>query len=176
MTGKRSGKLAFCGVMTALALVFLLLTLSPAATVALAALAAVCGIPVVVEVGKRAALLHYGAVAVLALLLVPALEGKALYIAFFGWYTVFKAWLESKHLPRLPEYAAKLAIFTVAGLVAGALLWKALLAPLSLAPWLYAVGVVAACGAFFLYDWGVTRLVSLYALRLHPPLSRLFRF
>ena len=94
MKTKRTGRLALAGIFTALAVVFLLLTISPLATVGLAALAGVCGIPIVVEWGRRAGLIHFGAVALLALFLVPAIEGKGMYIAFFGWYTVFKAWVE----------------------------------------------------------------------------------
>ena len=44
---KKTGKLALAAVFTALALVFLLLTLAPVATVGTAALAALCGIPLV---------------------------------------------------------------------------------------------------------------------------------
>ena len=173
---RKTGKLAFCGVMAALALVLLLFTASPVATAALAALAALCGIPVVVEAGRRAALVQFAAVAALALLLVPAPEGKVMYTAFFGWYTVFKAWLEGKGLRRLPETALKLAVFAVAMVLGAAVLWKTVLASLSLSPWLYAVGAVAACAVFLVYDWGLSRAVGVYMTRLHPPLSRLFRF
>ncbi|MBQ8684295.1 MAG: hypothetical protein IJ518_07260 [Clostridia bacterium] len=176
MTGKRSGKLAFCGVMTALALVFLLLTATPVSTVALAALAAVCGIPVVVEAGKRAALLHFVAVAVLASLLVPTVEGKGMYIALFGWYTVFKAWLESKRLPRVAEWGSKLAVFVVALAAFAAVMWLTVRATFPYAYWTLTPIAVLLCGVFLVYDWGLSGLVGLYMSRLHRPISRLFRF
>ena len=175
MKAKNSGKLALCGVLMALALVLLLLTLSPVATVALAAAAAVCGVPVVMEVGRRAALVHFGAVAVLALFLVPAMEGKVLYVAFFGWYTVFKAWLESKRLSRPVEWGVKLGVFLVSLALAALVLWLVLKPTIPYHPALLAGAAVAACGVFVLYDWGLTRLIGVYATRLHPALSRVFR-
>ena len=176
MKARKSGKLAFCGVLTALALVLLLFTASPVATVALAAVAAVCGVPVVVEAGRRAALLHVLAVAVLALLLVPAVEGKVLYVAFFGWYTVFKAWLEGKSLPRLGEWGVKLGTFVLAMAGGALVLWLVLKPTIPYHPALLAGAAVGLCGVFFLYDWGLTGLVGLYVARVHPVFSRIFRF
>lgn len=178
MKKNRFGALAVAGVFSALAVVFLLLTAVNPATVGTVALAAVCGIPVVTEVGRRGGWLHFIAVAVLAWLLVPNIEGKILYTAFFGWYTVFKAWLEQKNLPRPAEWGAKAALFLVA-LCGGGAAWYFLLTPTLptwFAWWVLPVGAVALTAVFFVYDWGLTGLVSLYVTRMHPPLRRLFKF
>lgn len=178
MAVKNSGRLALTGVMTALALVLLLLTATPVATVGTAALAAVCGIPVVVELGRKAGLVHYAAVSLLALLIVPAIEGKTMYIAFFGYYTVLKAWLEQKSLPHPAEWAIKLVVFIAALGAGSAAVWfisrPAL--PDWFTLWMLPVATVGLCALFLVYDRCLTGLVSLYNARLRPQLQRLFRF
>lgn len=177
MKAKRTGRLALAGVLTALALVFLLLTISPMATVGLAALAAVCGIPVVIELGRKAGLLHFAAVAVLALLLVPTIEGKGMYIAFFGWYTVFKAFIESKNLPRIGEWGIKLAAFIAAILAYGAV-WVFLLdmpihEPFTLR--IFPVAAVVLSAIFVVYDIGLTGVIATYHSRIRPKIGGIFR-
>ena len=164
------------GVFTALAVVFLLFTISPMATIGLAALAGVCGIPIVVEWGRKAGLIHFAAVAVLALLIIPTLEGKGMYIAFFGWYTVFKAWIESKRLSRIGEWAAKCGVFAAA-LVAYGAVWVFLLdMPLPAWSWATPLLAVGLCGMFGVYDIGLSRLIGAYLTRIGPKLRQTFRF
>ncbi len=174
---KQTGRLAFGGVMTALALVFLLLTATPVATVALAALAGVCGIPVVVELGKKAGLIHYAAVALIALWLIPTLQGKVMYIAFFGYYTVLKAWVESHIRSRITEWAVKLTVFLLALGGAGGVLYYLLqpVFPEWVTFWMAPIAVVALCAVFVVYDRALTGLIGLYLERVHPRLHRLFK-
>lgn len=177
MNRTRIAKLALAGVFSALALVLLLLTATPVATVGTAALAALCGLPVVIEAGRRAGWLHFIAVAVLAWLLVPAAEGKVLYTAFFGWYTIVKAWLEQKALSPTAEWGIKFGLFLVALGGAGAL-WYFLLTPALpdwAAWWMLPVGVVAAAILFVVYDRCLTGLVGVYLTRLHPTLQKIFK-
>lgn len=175
---KQTGRLALGGVLTALALCFLLLTLSPLATVALAALAGVCGVPVVAELGKKAGLLHYAAVALLALLLIPAVQGKVMYIAFFGYYTVLKAWVESHIRSRAAEWTVKLLVFLLALGGAGWVLYALLrpVFPAWFSLWMLPVAAVALCGVFVVYDRALTGLVGMYLERVRPRLRRLFQF
>lgn len=180
MFRRNGGRVAFCGMMTALALVFLALTVILVTEISLAALAGIAGIPVVIECGRRYGLAHYAAVAALALLLVPALEGKVLYIAFFGYYTVLKAWLEQRRLPRAAEFAAKLAVFNAATVAAYWLMLRFFgldgesftIGGVSL-PWVF-LGI--GNGVFLLYDWCLTRLIGRYMAEWHSALRRLFRF
>lgn len=176
MRQMQTGRLALAGVFTALAVVCLLLTASPMATIGLAALAGVCGIPIVVEWGRKAGLIHFAAVALLAWFLVPTIEGKGMYIAFFGWYTVFKAWVESKTLLRLAEWAIKCGVFAGAMVAYGTVC--VFLLDMFLPPWTWAVPLIAValCGVFFLYDWGLTRLISVYCTKISPKIRQTFRF
>lgn len=176
MRTKQTGQLALAGILTALAVVFLLLTVTPLATVGLAAVAAVCGIPVVAELGRKAGLVHFAAVAMLAWFLVPTIEGKGMYIAFFGWYTVFKAWIESKNLPRIGEWAAKCGAFAAA-LVAYGAVWVFLLKmPLPAWSWITPLVAVGLLGVFGVYDVGLTGVIATYCNRIRPKISKLFRF
>ena len=176
----QAGAVAFCGVMSALALAFLLLTAIPVTEISLAILAGIAGVPVVVEVGRRYGLLQYAVVSVLALLLVPTLEGKALYVAFFGYYPVLKSLVESRRLPRAAEWAIKLGVFNLAmitaywlmlrffGLDSGALT----IGGVSL-PWVF---LLVGNGVMVLYDWCLTRLIALYLRQGRSRVRRLFRF
>ena len=166
------------GVFTALAVVFLLFTISPMATIGLAAVAGVCGIPIVVEWGRKAGLLHFAAVAVLALLIIPTLEGKGMYISFFGWYTVFKGFIEGKNLSRAVEWAMKIGAFLVAVTAYGAA-WVWLLdmpihEPFTL--WMFPVAAVVLTAVFVVYDVGLSRLVGIYCSSIGPKLRQTFRF
>lgn len=175
---RKTGQLTLAGILTALALVCLLLTISPMATVGLAALAALCGIPVVIELGRPAGLLHYGAVAVLSLLLIPSVAGKGMYILFFGWYTIFKSYIEGKNLPRPTEWLLKLAAFFTAVLFYGGIwvfLLKMLL-PLWLTAWMFPLVAVALGIVFVLYDMGLSGLITAYFARIRPKIQGIFRF
>lgn len=176
MNTRRTGALALGGILSALAIVFLLLTTGPVATIGLAALAGVCGIPLVIEVGRKAGLLHFVVVAVLAVLLVPTPEGKMMYVGFFGWYTVFKAWIESKHLPRIGEWAAKCGVFAAA-LVAYGAVWVFLLdMPLPAWSWATPLLAVGLCGVFAVYDVGLSRLIGAYCGGISQKIRQIFRF
>lgn len=178
MRQTQTGRLALAGVFTALAVVFLLLTLSPLATVGLAALAGVCGIPVVVEWGRKAGLLHFATVALLAWFLVPPIEGKGMYIAFFGWYTIFKGFIEGKNGSRIAEWSIKITAFLVAIAAYGGA-WVFLLnlpLPDWFDLWMIPVAAVVLCAIFVVYDVGLTRLISVYCDTVRPKIRHLFRF
>lgn len=174
------GRLALCGVMSALALIILLLTAIPVTEISLAALAGIVGIPVTVEAGKKSGILHYMAVGVLAFLLVPSPEGKMLYIFFFGYYTVLKAAIESRRWPRAAVWAVKIAVFNAAMIAAYYVLMTVFhldadmftVGGVSL-PWVF---LAAGNGVFVLYDWCLTRIVVLYLAKWQVRVQRLFRF
>lgn len=178
---KRNGtRIAFCGIAAALSLVILLMTIIPITEISLAALAGIIGIPVVVEFGRKYGLAVYATVSVLALLLIPTLEGKSLYIAFFGYYPVLKSALETRRLPRLTEWGIKLAIFNIAVIAAYFLMLTVFGLPadsftiggVSL-PWVF---LLLGNGVFFLYDWCLTGLISKYMTAWQPRVRRLFKF
>lgn len=173
-------KIAFCGIAAALSLVILLMTVIPITEISLAALAGIIGIPVVIEFGRKTGLAVYAVVSLLALLLIPTLEGKALYIAFCGYYPVLKSALEIRRLPRLAEWGIKLAIFNVAVIAAYFLMLTVFGIPadsltiggVSL-PWVF---LLLGNAVFFVYDWCLTGLISKYMTAWQPRVRQLFKF
>ena len=178
---KQTSRLALCGVFSAVAVTVLLATIFPFATYALPPLAGAFFIPLVIECGKRWALGAYAAVSLLALLLVPDLEAKMLFIGFFGYYPIVKAMFESFG-NRLLEWLAKLVLFNAAVVLSYAILsvvgfrlqefaveGVALGLPVFLALFLLTGNVI-----FILYDIGLTRFLPTYFARFRPMLRRMF--
>ena len=179
MKRKTSGPVALCGMTAALSLLLLLLTIVPVSEMGLPALAGALLMPVVVELGRRYAVAVYGAVSLLALLMVPSWEAKLLYVGFFGYYPILKAVLEHLH-SRVTEWALKLLVFN--GSVV-ATYWL-LMTFFRLDPTSFTIGGVSmpyvflslGNGVFLLYDIGLSRLITSYINVLGPRLRRLFRF
>ncbi|MEG1988991.1 MAG: hypothetical protein RR035_07365 [Oscillibacter sp.] len=99
-----SRRMALCGVLSALAMVALMLGgLLPLATFCAPILAMVALLPILPEFGPRWAWAAYGATALLALLLVPDREMGLVYV-FFGGYPLLRPYLE-----RIPTRPLRLA-------------------------------------------------------------------
>lgn len=180
MKRKLSGKIAFCGIAVALSLVILLLTVIPITEISLAALAGIVGIPVVIEVGRKYALLVYAGVSILSIFLIPTLEGKALYIAFFGYYPVLKAALEKHRLSHPVEWLIKFAVFNAAVVLTYWLMLTVFsldsdsftIGGVSL-PWVF---LLLGNGVFFIYDRCLSGLITRYILSWQPTVHRLLKF
>ena len=176
----RTGSIALCGVISALCVVCMFLTNTiPFATYALPALAGVLLIAVVMEQGKRWALLVYVVVSLLSFFLVGDMEAKFMFICFFGYYPILKALFEGMRRPRF-AFCLKLAVFNVA-VIAVYFLLSALgglaadefkIFGRSL-PLLF---LVAGNLIFLLYDYALSSLAVTYARRLQPKLHRWFHF
>ena len=104
-----SRHMALCGVLTALAVLFLLLGgILPAAVLCGPVLAMVSLLPVLEEIGPKAAGTTYAAASILALLLATDWETGLVYL-FFGWYPILRPKIAV--LPsRLLRLAVRLAI------------------------------------------------------------------
>ena len=97
---EQSQKIALCGVLCALAVVVLLLGGIFSLAVYCAPLLAIAVfLPVLEEYGPGTAGVAYGAVSILALLLVPDRETALVYV-FFGWYPILRPRIAA--LPSLP--------------------------------------------------------------------------
>ena len=111
---EQSRRMALCGILAALALVFLSLgSIVPAATFCCPILAMLCSLPAVEEYGAKTTLLFYGVVSILALLLVPDKE-VALLFAFLGWYPALRPAIDRQIPRKLPGALVKLLLFAAA--------------------------------------------------------------
>lgn len=112
---------ALCGLLAALAVVFLMMgSLVPAALYACPILAMLALLPVREEFGRSTALTAYAAVSILAVLLVPDKE-LALLFVFFGWYPPVQPLLD-RIRPRVLQAAVKLILANAAAILLYSLL------------------------------------------------------
>lgn len=111
----RARPLALCGVLTALAVTLLALGgILPGMVFCAPILAMAVLLPVLEELGPRAAGTVYAAVSILALLLVPDRETALVYL-FFGWYPILRPKIAA--LPFRPaRVLARLAVCNAAAL------------------------------------------------------------
>ena len=173
-------KMALGGIMAAVSIVLMLLSaVVPTMSYGLPALCGVLTTLVVIECGDRAALLMYGAVSILSLLLLPAKESAVVYLLVFGWYPVAKRRIESINKPVL-EWGLKLAAVAipvaVGSAVAIAMFGLEALFGEDIAGWMIPLLYIAAAAVFVVYDIALTRLISAYLNAIRPKiLPRWFR-
>ena len=172
---QQSRKVALCGVLCGLAVVFLLLGgLFSLAVYCAPLLAMAVLLPVLEEYGPGTAGAAYGAVAILALLLVPDRETALVYV-FFGWYPLLRPRIAA--LPSLPVRlvcrlgVCGLSMFLLYGVTIRLLGLTAVTEELG-GGWLTAALAVMGCAVFLLLDLALGRLTVLWRRKLR---RRFFR-
>ncbi|MBQ6601631.1 MAG: hypothetical protein IIX36_08300, partial [Clostridia bacterium] len=105
-----SAKTALGAMVTALSVVILIPSAMQVFVYALPAMAGMLTMFAVVEIDKKWAVGSYVATSLIGLLFVANKEAVMYYVAFFGYYPVAKAILESR-LPRVAEYVLKFLLF-----------------------------------------------------------------
>ena len=117
-----TGKLAWCGVMTAVSLVLQLLGgLIGIGTYAAPVLGAVCTWVVLYYSDQRTAVLHWLATGILSLILCADKELALLYLFLLGWYPIAKPTLDRVR-PKVLRLLCKLLIFNAVILATYAIL------------------------------------------------------
>ena len=171
----QSRKIALCGVLCALAVVILLLGGLLAVAIYCAPLLAMAVLlPVLEEYGPGTAGAAYGAVAILALLLVPDRETALVYV-FFGWYPILRPRIAA--LPSLPVRlvcrlgVCGLSMFLLYGVTIRLLGLTAVTEELG-GGWLTAALAAMGCAVFLLLDLALGRLTVLWRRKLR---RRFFR-
>lgn len=173
MSKSNSGfRMALGGVMAALSLVLMLLSaVIPTMSYGLPALCGILTTLVVIECGDRTALLMYGAVSILSLLLLPSKESALIYLIVFGWYPIAKRRIESLNRQVL-EWIIKLVVVaipvTVGSIGAVALVGMEGFFGSDIAGWMIPLVYLAAAAVFVLYDIALTRLISAYLSTIRP--------
>ncbi|MGI6269331.1 MAG: hypothetical protein ACOYKJ_02150 [Candidatus Howiella sp.] len=174
---RNTGKVALCGVLSALSVAIMLFSYLPSMTYAVPAVAGMVFIILVVETDYKWAFTAFGATSVLVLLLAEP-EAKLMFVAFFGYYPILKGIIEKLRRPAF-EYGLKFLIFNVVMVAAYLLIIFVFQTPVeSMGDFgKYSLWVLWGLGnlTFFVYDFAVTCIVSVYVKRLHPRLKRLIR-
>ena len=167
-----AGRVALAALLAALSLAVLwAASLAPWGRIGLVAVAGLMPAAAVVSAGPPAGGLCWIGTSLLALVLLPDKSCGLLYLLFFGLYPLVKYAAERLH--RLPlEFAAKLAFFNIALTVIwfafrSVFLWGLPQAE-TLHMFLYPVGNVV----FLVYDFGFSRLIAFYTVRVDRPMRR----
>lgn len=156
-----SRRMAVCGLLAALSVVLMVLS-APFGVLVYACPILLGGVILLVKesYGPRYALTTFGAVSLLALILVADLELSALYVGFFGWYPVAKGYLERAGRPLgwlLKLLCFNGAVLAVYGLLAALMGLERLgLGGVAAALLLLAAGNLV----FLLYDRMLTRMAG----------------
>lgn len=105
--------IAFCGILSALAVVVMLITFIPY-FMFLAPVVASCIIAFIyIELGYRYTLLSYGVISVLSLLFSPDKEAAMIFVGVFGLYPIIKILCENKLKGLLLQILAKLLYLNI---------------------------------------------------------------
>lgn len=170
----RARPLALCGVLTALAVVLLCLGgVIPGAVFCAPILAMAALLPVLEELGPKAAGTAYAAVSILALLLVPDRETAFVYL-FFGWYPILRPKIAA--LPSWPlRVLARVAVCSAAALLLYGLVLRlmGLTEDLLDSVWYVNAALLAAGNVVFLLtDATLARLTNVWHWKLKKYLYR----
>ncbi len=178
---KQNAKTAVGGITASLSLVFLfLLSVFPSATLAAPAVASILTVFAVLELSKKWAFGVYSAVSILSLLIIPSKEAAILYVAFFGYYPILKAFLESKIQKKWLDIIIKTVFFVIVMIISYAVMMRFFGIEfdeveeygMKAVPILAGIGAVAFIG----YDYCLTLFVSEYLRRWQKLFKRLFKF
>ena len=181
-----SAKTALGAMVTALSVVILIPSAMQVFVYTLPAMAGMLTMFAVVEIDKKWAIGSYVATSLIGLLFVANKEAVMYYVAFFGYYPVVKAILESK-LPRVLEYILKFLIFNFSIVLSGIVLVKLFGMPYNDLLGIddesafftrYALPIMLGMGnvVFVLYDVALTRLLTAYIYVWQKRFHKLFRF
>lgn len=175
MMGKKSRRMALCGMMAALAVTVMLLGgVIPLATFCCPMIASLALLPIYAEAGRKWTLMTYVAVAALGMMLCPDKEAALLFV-FLGYYPALKPALD--RIANKPlRIAAKLGVFNAAAgamlaVIAFVLNMQAVMAE-------YAAMGIVGCIVFaalanvsmLMYDRMLLLMFALYIRKLRPTL------
>ena len=169
--------IALCGLLVALAVVVMLVAYVPYLTFTLPVIAGAILSLVYFEIDAKWALGSYAAASVLALLLCEK-EASMMFVAFFGYYPVLKAYIE--RIPnRILEYIVKFLLFNIATVAAYSVIIYVFGIPMEglgdFGKYTLYILLASFNLMFLVYDMALTKLYPAYMARLHPRLSKLLK-
>ena len=134
------------------------------AELSMAVLASLLCVFAVIEYGKTAPWLVFGVTSVLSLVLLPQKTPAVVYTLFFGFYPILKERFE--RFDRIRCIVFKELVFNAA-LIVILLAMKFLFLEFTDIPFmLYLIAIVLCEAVFLVYDFALTRLISLYVYKL----------
>ncbi|MBR4013989.1 MAG: hypothetical protein IKJ00_06800 [Clostridia bacterium] len=132
--------------------------------ISMAVIASLLCVFAVIEYGKSAPWLVFGVTAVLSLLLLPQKTPALMYTLFFGYYPILKEKFEKLNITLC--WILKECVFNVALILILVSMKYLLFESLNISFMLYVIAVVLCEVVFVVYDFALTRLISLYVYKL----------
>ncbi len=172
---KTSYKVSLGGVVGALSIVLMLLTsLIPFGTYAFPAFAGMMLVCVVIELGYSWAFIVYTVVSVLSFVFLTDKEAALYYVVFLGFYPILKGLIEKLRYKTL-QYVLKFSVFNACMVLAFYISISLLSIPkesfnlfgVSL-PWVF---LLLGNVVFIVYDYCISKVVTVYILKIHKLLS-----
>lgn len=170
-----SQRVAFCGVLSALMLVLMLVgPLIPATSYICPGLAGALLVPLLWEFGRKAGLTAYLAVSLLSLFLCPDKEAAVFFVLLLGWYPLLRPRLA--HLQKKPlRVLVKVVLFNLSTVLSYLLLLFVLMPEAQedflRDGWpLLALTLLMGNISFLLYDFALARWTDYYVCQLRPKL------
>lgn len=173
---KKSKKIVFSASLAALSAMLILLSkLIPMGVDVLPAIAGLFGAIIVIESGVKWAIAAYFVASGISFIF-GLNEASLLYTMFFGYYPIIKSLLEKIRI-RAVELVVKLLIFNVSVIAAYSILIPIFgLAALGFDNMTFVWIVLALGNVFFvLYDYGMTRLITMYFNNYHKHIKKLLK-
>ncbi len=164
---KKSVRIAFCGVVTALVCVMMSASLIPNITFAVPAIAGLIMIPVFAEAGAVSAFLSFFASSIISFF-ISNKTSWLLFVVFFGFYPILKPLIEKVRIVPL-KWALKFLIFNFSACICALVQYNTI--GLQFKGWCLVAAFVAGNIAFLLYDSAVLKIAAVYYLRLHNKIS-----
>lgn len=173
---KASYKVSLGGIIGALSISLMLLTsIVPFGTFAFPAFAGMLLVCVVVELGFSWAFVVYSVVSALSLLFLTDKEAALYYVIFLGFYPIVKGMIE-KIRSKIVQYVIKYALFNICIVSAFYISIFVLSIPKEsftvfdvYLPWFF---LVAGNVVFLFYDYCVSRIVTLYLLKIRSIITK----
>ena len=162
-------RLAVCAALAALGVVVIYLgSFLDVLSASMCVIASLFCVIAVIEYGKIYPWLVYAVTAALSVILLPKNEAAWIYLAFFGFYPILKEKFERSK--GLNQWIFKELVFNAA-LILLLLGEKFILMPNTTDPWwIYVAVVVLAEIVFPVYDLALTRLITVYIVKLRSRL------
>lgn len=178
MKKKLSFKITLGGIVAAMSLIFMFFTgVMPIMAYTLPALAGAFLIVIVIENGKKWALLTYITVSIMSFFMTPDKEAAVLFTMLLGYYPIVKSFFEKIKFRPL-EYLSKIALFNVSIIISYQIIirifgMKELLSEFKeFGKYSIPVFIIAANIAFILYDIALTGVISTYINTFRPKIMK----
>ena len=171
---KASKKIAFSSILVAISVIMMLIgSFFGSLDLSAAAIASFCIILAVIEMGYKSAILIYAAASVLALRLpLPSKSPAVFFAVFLGYYPIVKSLAE--RCSAVISYVVKFFSFSAAYVVL-AVLVMLFIPEAEIRQYIF-IGYFLVAVVFLIYDFALTRLISVYcsSLRNRLGIARFF--